>query len=277
MTKTVLSGAADEIYHLETLFDFHVTFTSSRQKDGQDLQSWYDEFNSIVDVGLALGAAFGAETPQVYSPIAQVLFKQPYAALTPEQQIQVKAETQERFLAIAFFKSCGKQYQPARDHYTHNFKAGSSYHQPPATRQQVLSILTQQWAAPPNAIPSSISSQGTAFSQHGGTNGKDKKKGKRGGNNHNNRSTISHIKYDPTSGMSKINWDKSVCSKCNKVGHPTKYCTPAPLDPTDSNSVLSAQFMQQIATIAKHLEKSAAESDTASQLGYVHTQHDFIL
>ena len=212
--KTVLSGTSEETFHLDTLFDFYANqFGKIRQKANQDLQSWYDEFNSIIDVGLALGAQFGATNPQVCSPIGKLLFNKTYDKLTADEKSQAVDETLERFLAIAFLNTCGNQYQPARDHYKRNFKAGDSTQQPPTSRQQVLSVLTQRWA--PTAGGAMISSQGTAFYQHGGNSGKNKKKGKKGNNNsksddkgnNNNKSSISHIKYDPSSGMSKIDWD----------------------------------------------------------------------
>ena len=130
----------------------------------------------------------------------------PFDNLTPDQQKDIRAKAEERYLSYIFLRQSGKQHNKLKVDLQNDFTTGDDRY--PKNRQATLHLLDKYSKSV--VVSQTTSSEGASFAQRGGRGG---------GSSNNNQNTNQN-----QDGYDKSYWKDKECYNCNKKGHPSNQC-----------------------------------------------------
>jgi hypothetical protein len=160
--RTVLAQTEDQ-YPFATVYDQELSFYSFRQETLSNPQ-WYEQFNTKVDVGDAIGVACQHKVLLEY--VAQENHTSAFADLGIVEQRVVQDDAEERYISYAFLRQSGNQHVKLKVDLQNYFTTGDSRY--PKNRQQTLHLLDKYSKT---AVVKVTQSEGTSFAQRSGRGG----------------------------------------------------------------------------------------------------------
>jgi hypothetical protein len=120
--KMTLVQTEDQ-YLSATVYNQELNFFSFRQETMSNPQ-WYENFNTKVDVGLAIGVNWQHKVLLEY--VAQENHTLTFAALSAEQKQAVREDAEECYISYAFLRQSGAQHGNLKVDLRNDFTTGSN-------------------------------------------------------------------------------------------------------------------------------------------------------
>ncbi len=199
--KTILAQTEDQ-YPFATVYEQECALYSFSQQVMTNEQ-WYERFNTKVDVGTAIGVT--RQHRVLLDHVAAENGATPFNKLTATEQAAVREQAEERYLSYVFLRQSGKQHTKLKTDLQNDFTTGDDRY--PKNRQSTLHLLDKNSKS---TVMSNAPSEGTAFSQRGGRDGRNRD----GRNQDSKNGNAFDVAY----------WKDKECYRCKKQGHPSSHC-----------------------------------------------------
>jgi hypothetical protein len=227
--KTIL-GQTEDQYPLATVYDQELAFYLFRQ-DSLSNPQWYKQFNTKVDVGMAIGVTRQHKVLLEY--IAMELHTQSFANLGAAEQQAIREHAKERSIPYAFLRQSGTEHGNLKVDLQNDFTTGDNRY--PKNRQQTLHFLDKYTKT---IVPKTTQSEGTSFAQKGGRGNRNK------GNTGRGNGAAAKKPFD------KEYWKDKKSFNCGEKGHPSSHCPKDDVNDDNKSQAKSVKIKEDDSNIS---------------------------
>jgi hypothetical protein len=160
LIKLNILAKTEDQYPFATAYDQELSFYSFNQESLSNPQ-WYEQFNTKVDVGEAIGVTQQHEV--LLDCVAQESYTKSFTDLGAVEQKLVRDDAEERYVSYAFLRQSGTQHGNPKVDLQNDLTTGDNRY--PNNRQQTLHLLNKYSKT---VVARVTQSEGTSFAHRSG-------------------------------------------------------------------------------------------------------------